>query len=301
MSSKSGDYLKKPIIFIGNPRSGTTIISNIAMRHKDLGFPSNWHNIFPKSLAINFLRFLFQNPFWEIYSQHKYAFRSSENYTIWSQNLEKELDFGRDFLIGQRASEDTVKRARDYFEKIVRYQRKKRLAFKLTGPAKIEYLLSIFPDAQFVRIHRNPVPTVSSLIKSDFWEDLGATKLWWTGVYSDEEKQFAERNVGNRVAITALQTKKVSNITDMEIEKTGVDVLDVRYTDFIQSPEETIGSILNHLNLSKDPRCFEYFKKNKIYNKNKTDEDYFDSKDLETIYSIYADVSLGTQYETQRN
>ncbi len=92
MRVQTDDYLKKPIIFIGNPRSGTTIISNIAMRHRDLGFPSNWHNVFPRSTAINFLRFLFQNPFWQVFGNQKWAFRSSENYNIWTHNLEQELD-----------------------------------------------------------------------------------------------------------------------------------------------------------------------------------------------------------------
>lgn len=288
MSSNSVDYLKKPIIFIGNPRSGTTIISNIAMRHKDLGFPSNWHNVFPKSTAINYLRFLFQNYLWQIYSQHKYAFRSSENYNIWSQNLEQKLDFNRDFLINKRASEKTIINARKYFTKVVKCQKKKRLAFKLTGPAKIEYLQSIFPDAQFVRINRDPVPTISSLLKSTFWGDLGAKKLWWTGAYTNEEKEFAKKNIEDPIVLTALQIKKVSEVTDKEIEKTGIDVMDVNYHDFIQEPEKVIIEILNHLDLSLDNRCLNYFKKNKIYNKNKSDKDYFGIDDLNKIYEIYS-------------
>ncbi len=294
MSVQTDDYLKNPIIFIGNPRSGTTIISNIVMRHKDLGFPSNWHNVFPKSTTINFLRFLFQNPLWKVYGRQKWAFRSSENYNIWSYNLEQKLDFGRDFLVGEMATEETKKKARRYFEKVVKYQNKKRLAFKLTGPAKIEYLLSIFPDAQFVRIHRNPVSTISSLIKSTFWGDLGAKKLWWTGVYSNEEKAFANDHIDDPIVLTALQIKKVSEITTKEIEKTGIQVLDVQYAKFIQDPEKTIAGILEHLDLSRDRRCIDYFKKNKIYNRNKTDEDYFNAQDLKKIYDIYSMKSVSS-------
>ena len=227
-----------------------------------------------------------------MYSDSKYAFRSSENYTIWSANLEKELDFGRDFLIGKKASADTIERARYYFSKIVKLQGKKRLAFKLTGPAKVEYLHSIFPDARFVRIHRNPVPTVSSLLKSTFWDDLGAKKLWWTGAYSEDELKFAEKHKDNPIALTTIQTKKVSDVTDMEIEKLGVDVLNVLYDEFTQKPAETIKSILEYLDLSMDNQCFNYFKTNKIYNKHKKDEDYFNQKELKLIYDIYGQVSI---------
>lgn len=299
MPAENHDVLKKPIIFIGNPRSGTTIISKIVMMHKDLGFPSNWHNAFPKSTWVNYLRYAFQNKLWSIYSNAKYAFRSSENYTIWSKNLEQDLDFGRDFLLGKKASPAKIEHARDYFSKVVKLQGKKRLAFKLTGPAKIEYLQSIFPDAQFVRILRNPVPTVSSLLKSTFWGDLGAKKLWWTGVYTDEEIKFAQEYVDNPIALTAIQTKKVSDITEMEIKKLGLDVLEVMYDDFTRSPEQVIATILKHVDLPYDKRCFDYLKKNKIYNKNKKDEDYFEQHNLELIRAIYNQESSSVSYPSK--
>ena len=105
-SPKYYKELEKPIIFIGNPRSGTTIISEIVMRHPDLGYPSQWHNSFPRSTSINYLRYIFHNAIWNISGQNKqlnkvgfvnkYVFRSSETYSIWTQNLEKDLDFERD-------------------------------------------------------------------------------------------------------------------------------------------------------------------------------------------------------------
>jgi len=63
--------IEKPIIFIGTGRSGTTVISEIIMRHRDIAFPSGYQRIFPKNPKINLLRNIYDNPFWRIYGQKK--------------------------------------------------------------------------------------------------------------------------------------------------------------------------------------------------------------------------------------
>ena len=151
----------------------------------------------------------------------------------------------------------------------------------------MEYLTSIFPDAQFIRIHRKPIPTVSSLLKIGFWGERGEKKLWWTGPYTQEELEWAEKHKDDPIALTAFQIKKVSDVTDEEVNKLNVDVLDVQYIDFVKDPEQVIKQILDHTNLSYDDACFDYMKRNKIFNRNKKDEDYFPTKDLETIRQIY--------------
>ncbi len=100
------------------------------------------------------------------------------------------------------------------------------------------------------------------------------------------KKEKTQKN--DPVAMTAMQVKKISDVTDYEIKKLGLDVMDVQYADFTQNPEEIIEAILSYTGLSADKACISYFKKNKIYNRNKKDEEYFDAKDLETISKIYA-------------
>ena len=289
--------LEKPIIFIGNPRSGTTIISEIVMRHKDIGFPSQYQNAFPKSTTVNYLRRVFDNKYWRIFGQKKqlnkvnpfnrFVFRTGENYTMWKAITEDSIDFDRDFLLGVREKPANVAKIRKFFNKLVRNQAKKRLAFKITGPSRLEYLSSIFPDAQFIRIHRKAIPTVSSLLKINFWGERGQEKLWWTGPYSKEELEWAEAHKTDPVALTTFQIKKVSDVTDREIEALNVDVLDVQYIDFVQDPERIIKEILDYTGLSQDKACLEYMQRNKIHNRNKKDEDYFPQKDLQTIRQIY--------------
>ena len=289
--------LEKPIIFIGNPRSGTSVISEIVMRHKDLGFPSQYQNKYPENTNVNYFRQLFDNRIWRIHGQkdqlnkvspiNNYIFKPQEAYPMWDAIVEDHISFSRGFLKDTVPSEASVRFLRKHFAKMVRKQGKRRLTFKITGPSRIEFLSALFPDAQFIRIHRDPVPTVSSLLKVPFWERLGMTQLWWNGAYSEEEIQEAAMHSDDPIWLTAFQIKKVQDVTDYEVKKLGVPTLDIQYSDFIEEPEKIINEILDFCQLSQDQACFDYFKKNKIYNQNKADSDYFNATDLETIYSLW--------------
>ena len=61
--------IDKPIIFVGTGRSGTTIISEIIMRHPSLAYPSNYNAKSYKYPIISVIRFLFINNFYKIYGQ----------------------------------------------------------------------------------------------------------------------------------------------------------------------------------------------------------------------------------------
>ena len=294
----SSDYeIQKPIIFFGSPRSGTTVISEIISRHPDLAWPSQYTTVFPKYPAVNLIRRLFNNKLWKIHGQKKQLnkvgifnemfFRASESYPMWRHLTKNQFDFSRDFLVNKTVDESTKNYIRNYFTKLVRYQGKKRLMFKITGPSKIEFILSIFPDALFIRINREPIPTISSLMKSSFWERLGAKKIWWTGVYSKLDMEWVKNHKANPVAMTAFQVKKIMDVADKEISTFNVPIIDISYLDFVKNPEQCIQKIIEFTQLSNDKTCFDYLKKNKIYNRNKKDEEYFNNEDLKIIYELF--------------
>ena len=62
--SRNEELLKKPIIFFGSGRSGTTVISEIIFQHEDLAWHSNYQELFPTFAGINYLRHLFDNKLW---------------------------------------------------------------------------------------------------------------------------------------------------------------------------------------------------------------------------------------------
>lgn len=297
MSAKNERKIQQPVIFFGTPRSGTSVISEIVMRHKDLGFPSQFQNKYIHNSNVNYLRFAFDNTLWRIHGQKKqlnnvsvintFIFRPIEAYPMWEAITGDNISFGRGFLYRQIPEEADISRIRSYFNTMVTKQGKNRLAFKVTGPSRLHYLSALFPDARFIRIERDPVPTVNSLLKVGFWKDRGMHRLWWEGVYTEAEKQWAETHKSDPVQLTAFQVRKIEDITHKELAELPLEVLTIKYLDFVREPEAVISQILDFANLSRDPACFDYFKKNAIYNQNKAPNELFNQDDLSKIFAIF--------------
>ena len=204
---------------------------------------------------------------------------------MWDYLTGDDLNFSREFLIDEYPSEERIDFIRSYFNKMVAFQNKKRLTFKITGPSRISFLLKIFPDAIFINLKRNLIPTINSFLKVEFWQTKGVNQLWWSGAYDENEKKWAMKNLGNPSLLTAFQLKKIIQITEMEVNKFQPTYLEVHYEDFVADPEKQLKRIINFTGLPS----FEvagHLKGIEIYNRNKKDTDYFKQDELKDICEI---------------
>jgi len=279
-------YLHKPIIIIGSGRSGTTIMSEIIFQHEDLAWHSNYQEIIVFTPLINLLRPLFSNKLWRFKKFYKYVgvskntrqkhqskfdlvlFNPIERYNFWEYISGKRIDFSRGFLMNERATADEAKRIRSFLNKQVKYQGKKRLIMKFTGPARLEYLTSIFPDALIVNVVREPVATVRSWLEVGFWQRMGIDKLWWRGAYTPEEIAYAETIKDKPALITALQYKKLMETTQQEIHKLGLNVYECRYEDFVKDPRAFIHNMMSFMQLQPSEKVEAYLDNMTIDNRN---------------------------------
>ncbi len=268
--------LKKPIILFGTGRSGTTVISDIILHHEDLAWHSNYQELFPKSASINYLRRVFDNRLWRIIGMNtqnnkslinQVCFRPIERYDFWEAVTGPRIDFSRGFLLNEKATEDEYRRMRKHFSKMVKYQNRKRLAFKITGPSRMEYLHSIFPDAVFVQIIRDPISTIRSWLEVQ-WSDKITDQLWWTGAYSDEELRRAKELSKDPALFAAFQYKKLIQVTDYEIKKLNPDIYTVHYEDFVKNPKVFIAQMLERLQLKSSKLVDAFMEKISVENRN---------------------------------
>ena len=177
---------------------------------------------------INKVRPLLDNRFWSLRGQKQqlnkipfyknYLFRPSEANDFWNHITGPDLNFLYNFLLNEQVSPNDKERIRNFFEKMVHYQNRKRLALKITGPGRIGYLKSIFPDAVFIEITREPFANIRSLLKVPFWKERGMYKLWWQGAYSEEEQKKALEWKDRPALITAMQYAKIRDKTIEEVE-----------------------------------------------------------------------------------
>ena len=302
MSNES--LLRKPIIIFGTGRSGTTIISDIIFQHEDLAWHNNFQELFPRFPQVNYLRRLFDNKWWRKIGMNTQnnknvfnwiAFRPIERYNFWEKITGPNIDFSRGFLLNTKAGYKEVKYMRNLFGKMVKYQKRHRLAFKTTGPSRMEYLLSIFPDAVFVNVQRGALATVRSWLEVNFWQNKGKTQLWWTGAYSPDEEAMAEKLSTQPELITAFQYKKLSETTAYEIAKMKPEIYEVNYEDFVKDPKAFIDDLMNKLDL-KPSKLVDNFMTNRVTIRNtKPTEDrksYFTEEQKKNILDIVADKAV---------
>jgi len=284
---KHEELLQKPIILFGSGRSGTTIISEILFQHEDLAWHSNYQEIFPRFPQINYLRRLFENKWWRLVKFWNFVgvskntrqkrskqllnlaiFNPIERYNFWEKLTGPRIDFSRGFLLDTKATEAERTYIRSFLAKQVKYQGRKRLIMKFTGPARLEYLQSIFPDAIFVNIVREPIATVRSWLEVGFWQTKGINRLWWIGAYSPEEEREAEKLKNDPALITAFQYKKLMETTAYEIEKLGLHVYESHYEDFVKDPHTFIYKLMDYMQLPQWKRVDAYMQNIFVANRN---------------------------------
>jgi hypothetical protein len=284
--SKNDQRLSNPIIFIGPGRSGSTIISEVILSHESLAWPSNYQEHFPGVAMVNLLRPLFDNRYWRVTGEkgqlNKVRFlntllpRPAEAFPFWDRVTRSEVDFSRGFLLDEIATDKEKSRIRKTVSRIVAWQGKQRFSMKITGPGRICYLQSIFPDAQFVNVVRDPIATVHSLLKVPFWKDLGMHRLWWTGAYSESEVAMFEKIKDDPVASTSFQLSKVLKTTEVEAERCDARMLTIPYEQFVENPRECIEEICKFLDLELSKHLLEKLEQTSIHDRNSANRSYDD-------------------------
>jgi hypothetical protein len=297
---KYEELLRKPIIIFGTGRSGTTIISDIIFQHEDLAWHNNFQELITWTPLPNLLRRFFDNKWWRKIGMNTQnnksllnwlCFRPIERYNFWEKITGPRIDFSRGFLLDTKATAEERKTIRGFFAKMVKYQQRKRLAFKITGPSRMEYMMSLFPDAVFVNVTREPLGTVRSWLEVNFWQDKGKSQLWWTGAYTPEEEKVAEELSTRPELITAFQYKKLSETTAYEIEKMKPEIYEVRYEDFIKNPKGFIHDLMEKLHLKPSKLVEDYMVRVPIRNTKNSDErkSYFTDEQKRQILEIVGD------------
>ena len=165
----------QPVFFIGASRSGTTIIFEAFTAHEQLGWLSNYNEKFPTmpflgGLLVRLADNKFVNltgvkkQYNETFYFNKLLPKPDEAYSFW--NYYTKTNFDRDYLINVEPTTCVKQSVRIAVDKVLRWEGKKLFSAKLTGPSRIHFLKSIFPDAKFVHIIRDGRAVVHSMLNT---------------------------------------------------------------------------------------------------------------------------------------
>lgn len=288
--------LQDPIIIFGTGRCGSSILSEIVFRHPDLAYPSNYHEIFRGRKEVSLIRHLFDNRWWRKVGSkqqngkkktlHNLSFQPGESYSMWKSLCGDEVDFIRGFLLEEKLSDQRMKKIRSYFSDMVRLQGRERLAFKITGPSRLRFLHSVFPGARFVRVTRQPLATIHSWLKVDFWRSKGFSDLWWHGVYTSEQLEWVSDHAYEPHKVAALQYKMLMDVADKEIRDTQVQIHTVAYERFKDHPEKEVSKILEFCHLEQDQAVEAYLQDRVVRKEEIPDLELFSAKEIEDIQEV---------------
>lgn len=256
----SSTKVSKPIFFIGNPRSGTTLIFEAFAKHPELAWLMNYSNIFPKMTLLNCSIPLLNNKFINLIGQkkqhnstsflNKYMPRPDECYHFWAVHM-PDVDFSRDFLLEKEANSETISHMNQIFSNICKYQNKERFTTKLTGPGRISFLNSLFPDAIFIHIVRDGRSVVQSLMKVGFWQDK-MHEPWFTNGLTKEDFKIWEESDKDPAILTTLLWNRIIETTQAEalkLDRPHERYLEVKYEDFIKDPNKVVKEIFQFSDL----------------------------------------------------
>lgn len=272
-----------PILFIGAPRSGTTVIFEQFALHPDLAWVSNYSKVFPRWKAVNLLRRVFDNKlinargqkdqFNDVSFGNKWLPRPDESYPFWNAYACKDFDLR--YLLGESASTAEREGLRSALASVRRYQGRQRVTAKLTGPGRIQYLSSIWPDLQVVHVIRDGLDVVRSLLNVPFWKNRGGYHTpWWQGGLDTDELARWESSGKDPGALAALQWRTIIDTTRQEAAEHLDDrYIELRYEDFLLDSVGKIHDIYDRFGLDTSRSTLQRLEpRNKKYSQNWDEE-----------------------------
>ena len=260
--------IDRPIFFIGMPRSGTTLLFATFAAHPDLGWFSQYHERFPSLPGVAALARAADL----VPSARKGVRRHSdvrrlaqrlqiaptEAWTIWQRCCGTKFSF--EYLEGVEATEEERECLERTIGRTLRLQGKPRFATKITGPARIGYLSSIFEDAIFIHVIRDGRAAAESLMRVPFWKDTFRLNFpaWRGGL--DEADLAAWRERGSSpLELAALQWRTIVTGARREAARHAEGrYLEVRFEDYIGDPHTTIDALFGHSGLGPADRVHDY-------------------------------------------
>lgn len=225
--------IDRPIFLLGPGRSGSTLLNNIITHHRQLGYFISWSSKYPRYSFLSFGALLRSSRLEMRNSRIRFYPGPTEPYTLWKYCFP---DFWK---ICREPCLDTegATKLRRIIESHLRVQGRSRFLAKLTGPPMFSFLESLFSDARFVWVDRDPrAVSFSYFLRREI--DLPA------GLSEEEKTEQRLRHAAQRY-LGLYDLLQMESRTDYRL---------LRYEDFIAQPVAQMRQLLEYLELPEDKR-----------------------------------------------
>lgn len=144
--------IDRPIFLLGPGRSGSTLLNNLITFHRDVGYFISWSSKYPRLSFLCLGAWLRSSWLEKKHRRIRYYPAPTEPYSLWTYCFPRFWKICREPCV----DESGARRLRRLISTHLKLQHKSRFLAKLTGPPMFRFFESIFPDARFVWIDRDP-------------------------------------------------------------------------------------------------------------------------------------------------
>ena len=158
---------------VGTGRCGSTIVYSVLAMHPNLAWIASWVSAFPRLPALSLANRLWDVPGIDRHLEGRFFPKPVEPNKTFEHVIAN--------YYTEQLNDEIVEEARaklvPLLARIQHFHGKPRFLGKLVGrPVKIDLLARLYPDAHFVHITRDLKPTVSSMLRVDFYGGWGKLK-----------------------------------------------------------------------------------------------------------------------------
>jgi hypothetical protein len=245
------------IFMIGNGRSGSTLVHELLARHPEVGFVSNLEDRIPTLPpgAGRYNNSLYRRVPPALTRKGRLRYAPSEAYRALSRQVSPMLASSSRDLLAADAMPWVAGRFRSFFAERAAAQAKPVFLHKFTGWPRSGFIRTVFPDARFIHIVRDPRGVVASDLRTPWWrgylgpEQLGCGPL--PPVYAEEWEAS-----GRSFPLLAGLSWKV--VLDAYVAARALvpaaQWLDVRFEDVLADPGSRFKEMLEFMGLEEDER-----------------------------------------------
>lgn len=257
--------IDRPIFLLGPGRSGSTLLNSLLSHHREVGYFTAWSNRYPRLWMLaagSRLRT------WRLEASGRrirFYPGPTEAYGIWKHCFR---DFWRQCR-GPCHDESGARMARHLVRRHLQVQNKSRFVAKLTGPPMFDFFRSIFSDARFVWVDRDPRAVVFS--------------------YSLRKKVYAPPELPEHEARALKLRQAAERYLDVYQQVAARDSSEYRllnYEDLVKDPVSELARLVDDLELRQDPRLLRIAGRWSVRNANQKWREELDAENRRLLHQL---------------